>query len=616
MKIICENCRTKYSIADEKVKGKVFKIRCKKCQNIIVVRGNEELGAEAPASSEAVGASDFGAPAAAGVWHLVVGRDQIGPITGDEVREKMARGEIDPDTYIWKEGFTDWVRLGSVEEFAGTVVSVSPLAMKEPVPAENWGQSPSSTAQGGMQAAAPSKGSAKGASAGGWGGLSTDNAPNSGGAEAGLFAAAGSAGGDLFGTGAPRARGASEQMTAVGADVNAASGAGLFGSAPAAGADMFAGGGKQVFPSDEEYSGGASAEVKMTGARHENSVLFSLSNLQALATGGAGKVASKVPSSTVSSSPSDGSGLIDIRAMASSSSAKSQTTSAEDSLPDLGGFSVGVVNQPWMPTVQDERPAWVLPTIIGIGATLLIAVGVLIVVLVTRKPEQVIVQQQVPTPAAVATPTPAAKTLATTPGVGSGSAAALKADSDKEKTEGDKTTKATTKSGGKRKSTGTKAVSSSSDNSAGSDTVDDEKPTKKPAGGAKHDALDDLIDGAIGGKGKAPKAPKPSAAPSGGGDSEAGGGGNLPETLGRSEIQAGMRNIKGKVQGCYDKYKVPGMANVQVTIGNNGRVSASKIKGIFAGTPTGACVQAAAKSATFPRFKGAPITIDYPFILR
>jgi hypothetical protein len=40
------------------------------------------------------------------------------------------------------------------------------------------------------------------------------------------------------------------------------------------------------------------------------------------------------------------------------------------------------------------------------------------------------------------------------------------------------------------------------------------------------------------------------------------------------------------------------------------------VKGIFAGTPTGACIQAAVRSATFSRFRGSPVTFDYPFILR
>lgn len=38
MKFVCEKCKTKYSIADQKVRRKVLKIRCKNCANIIVVR--------------------------------------------------------------------------------------------------------------------------------------------------------------------------------------------------------------------------------------------------------------------------------------------------------------------------------------------------------------------------------------------------------------------------------------------------------------------------------------------------------------------------------------------------------------------------------------------------
>jgi len=58
MKIVCDACQAKYSIADEKVQGKAFKIRCKKCNHIIVVRSSGErvVGAAAepkPAAAEA-----------------------------------------------------------------------------------------------------------------------------------------------------------------------------------------------------------------------------------------------------------------------------------------------------------------------------------------------------------------------------------------------------------------------------------------------------------------------------------------------------------------------------------------------------------------------------------
>jgi predicted Zn finger-like uncharacterized protein len=98
MKIVCDSCGTKYSIADDKVRGKVFKIRCKKCSHIIVVRGGESGGPEAAA-----------APASDGGWHLVVDGEQVGPMSDADVRTKIERGEVKADTYTWKEGFADWV---------------------------------------------------------------------------------------------------------------------------------------------------------------------------------------------------------------------------------------------------------------------------------------------------------------------------------------------------------------------------------------------------------------------------------------------------------------------------------------------------------------------------
>src|SRR6185312_4258681 len=114
MKIVCDNCATKYSIADEKVRGKVFKIRCKKCSHIIVVRGGADGSVEA--SRDAVPAAGGGGGGDA-VWHLVIDREQVGPLSPAEVRQKFSNGEIDVETYAWREGFGDWLRLGSIEDF-------------------------------------------------------------------------------------------------------------------------------------------------------------------------------------------------------------------------------------------------------------------------------------------------------------------------------------------------------------------------------------------------------------------------------------------------------------------------------------------------------------------
>src|SRR5688500_13407205 len=137
MKIVCDACSAKYSIADDKVKGKVFKIRCKKCSNIIVVRGTAGAGgADEPAPAQFdqkdtpvydYGYDDAGAPAGAAaptgadadaVWHVVVDQEQVGPLTVGEVQEKFSSGQVDADTYVWREGFADWQPLATVDAFA------------------------------------------------------------------------------------------------------------------------------------------------------------------------------------------------------------------------------------------------------------------------------------------------------------------------------------------------------------------------------------------------------------------------------------------------------------------------------------------------------------------
>src|SRR6478736_2491583 len=109
MKIVCDNCATKYSIADEKVRGKVFKIRCKKCSHIIVVKGNEGAPGEVNAAGSDVAASPAAEAnldaAPADGWHVVINGEQVGPLSPQEIRAKFAAGEIDAESYAWREGF-------------------------------------------------------------------------------------------------------------------------------------------------------------------------------------------------------------------------------------------------------------------------------------------------------------------------------------------------------------------------------------------------------------------------------------------------------------------------------------------------------------------------------
>jgi hypothetical protein len=65
-----------------------------------------------------------GAPAGdEAVWHVVINQDQVGPMTVADVQQRYAAGEIDAETYAWREGFSDWLPLAQVDTFAAFVMA-------------------------------------------------------------------------------------------------------------------------------------------------------------------------------------------------------------------------------------------------------------------------------------------------------------------------------------------------------------------------------------------------------------------------------------------------------------------------------------------------------------
>src|SRR5579862_8566404 len=71
MKITCQACQAKYTIADDKVVGKVVKIRCKKCGATIVVNGSDgSVSASQPPAQD--GAFDYGKGSSPEAWTVNV----------------------------------------------------------------------------------------------------------------------------------------------------------------------------------------------------------------------------------------------------------------------------------------------------------------------------------------------------------------------------------------------------------------------------------------------------------------------------------------------------------------------------------------------------------------
>ncbi|HEY0194760.1 MAG TPA: GYF domain-containing protein, partial [Kofleriaceae bacterium] len=177
MKFLCDRCKTRYSIGDERVRGKILKIRCKHCSNVITVRegmqvddgsvvaalpgmprtktstiapealdernassGLLNVASLSPApgitaakrSAVAADTALSGAMASASApaalkpppaleeeWYVSIDGDQSGPFSLAEAQRWVAARPFEADLHCWSEGFDDWLPVDKVSHFRG-----------------------------------------------------------------------------------------------------------------------------------------------------------------------------------------------------------------------------------------------------------------------------------------------------------------------------------------------------------------------------------------------------------------------------------------------------------------------------------------------------------------
>src|SRR5262249_55749982 len=173
MKFLCDRCKTKYSIADEKVRRKILKIRCKNCSSIITVRDPDakpdagskprpsekkpplenalesafsdqlEDGPEDGPTVASSGLPEF-RPEAMGLeeeWYYATAGAQQGPVPFGQLAMMVERTQVKEDSFIWRDGFEDWMRADAVPELRpffkkkiGTPIPATKAAPKREVP--------------------------------------------------------------------------------------------------------------------------------------------------------------------------------------------------------------------------------------------------------------------------------------------------------------------------------------------------------------------------------------------------------------------------------------------------------------------------------------------------
>jgi hypothetical protein len=90
----------------------------------------------------------------------------------------------------------------------------------------------------------------------------------------------------------------------------------------------------------------------------------------------------------------------------------------------------------------------------------------------------------------------------------------------------------------------------------------------------------------------------------------------LPETLDRRQLEAGMAKVKKFVEKCRELQAFDGTVTVKLVIATNGNVQTGTLVSPPERNPLTDCVVKAARRASFPRFRGTLLpTVDltYPF---
>src|SRR3954471_12177313 len=132
MKFVCERCQTKYSIADDKVRQKVLKIRCKTCENVITIRDAVVVASQAAATPPPA-PMPAARPARFVEWHLAINGQQDGPFALSTVVTRVLAAKRDEEVYVWNEHLDGWKEPKAIPEVAAELRARA-LAMPPPPP--------------------------------------------------------------------------------------------------------------------------------------------------------------------------------------------------------------------------------------------------------------------------------------------------------------------------------------------------------------------------------------------------------------------------------------------------------------------------------------------------
>ena len=159
MKFVCDRCQTRYTIADEKVRQRILRIRCKTCGNVITVQSGEvppgpqdasrrpEPGAWASSALPSRPSSWLSRiPPDSQEWFVAVDGAEQGPLSCTDAARIIVSLKPEQLVHVWKEGMDGWKRPKDVAIIAQeiSVLRLAPADVSLHAPAAPMGADRSS----------------------------------------------------------------------------------------------------------------------------------------------------------------------------------------------------------------------------------------------------------------------------------------------------------------------------------------------------------------------------------------------------------------------------------------------------------------------------------------
>ena len=537
MKIVCSGCGAQHWLSDMQVSHGGCSVSCPNCSTQVFVD-----------------ASNIDPQSLEPRWYYAVNDDSVGPLSTQDLEFSFQNGQVTLDSFVWCEGMSDWMALGSVPEldYLKSALSGTPAAGEDEA--------------------------TRVAGVGGYAGFSPM--------------------GDAMGD-------AGEETAAI--DINELEKQSAGGYSPfdnASGGIVGMDGNAAVDEEPEFNMNSAMPSANdMMGARSENSVLFSLSSLQGM---------SAVPVETPSGVPSSpNAGLVDVKALAASAPvARRRNNEPVNSFGSAAAMPMATVLP--LGNKKDNTPLFIIGGVVGV---VLIALIVIIALLVGGNNNNNNVQQDANLDTSkladnnlgIAADGAEAKKKAEEEAAAKKAeeeaAAAKKAEEEaaaKKAEEEAAAKKAEEEAAAKKAEEEAAAAKKPDSNKKNDKKADSKKPDTKPAE-TKPDTKTDTKTDTKKTDTKKTDTKKTETKPAGGND------------LSRDEVQGVIRASFAAVRTCSRSSAQKGEMKVSFVIKANGRVSNAKVvTPQFANTPTASCVLKVVNGLKFRESsKDTPIT--YPF---